>query len=185
MGTPCPSGSPSSSAWKEQFPGQTTRAHQKGAPGPRCCPAAPRWERGSLSPVFGGSCWELDVTQLPWDAETRAAHFHAIPIPRHSQKCLEEGFSLSLSSRDGQLGNLLFFISFPEVSPGLLSKQNNPPLPPFLPAHGQQWETSPCLLPLGITLCCKGGLVVPHSPPEPLISSWAVFCLVGSGTITP
>lgn len=29
-----------------------------------------------------------------------------------------------------------FFFPFPEVSPGLLSKRDNPPLPHFLPAYG-------------------------------------------------
>lgn len=86
-----------------------------GAP---CRPSSPWWERGGLSPVFGGSSWELDVTQLPWDTETRAAHFPAVPIPER----LEEGLSCRLSSRDGQLGNLLC----PEVSPGILSKQKTP-----------------------------------------------------------
>lgn len=47
------------------------------------------------------------MTQLPWDTETRAAHLHAIPIPRHCPKWLEEGFSLL--SRNRQFENVLFF----------------------------------------------------------------------------
>lgn len=149
--------------------------------GPLCWPTSPQWERDGLSPVFGGSSWELDVTQLPWDTETRAAHFHAIPIPRHFQKCLEEGFSFSLSSRDRQLGNLVFFFfPFPEVSPGLLSKWNNPSLPPFFPAYGKQWEISLCLLPLEIPIHWKGRLAVSQSPSRAscVILVCILFCQV-------
>lgn len=149
--------------------------------------------------MLGGSSWEWDVTQLPWATETRAAHLHAIPIPRHSPKCLEEGFSLL--SRNWQFGNVLFFFPFPEVSPGLLSKLDNLPLPLFLPAYGSLCplpspSRAPQLILLRIlfhqvchcnTLCNKpsrGGrrfrsstLVVEESSPDPSPPSLVGVCV--------
>lgn len=148
-------------------------------PGPSCWPTSPWWERESLSPVFGASSWELDVTQLPWDTEARAAHFHAIPIPRHFQKCLEEGFSFSLSSRDGQVG--IWFFSFLSqrfhlgFSPSRIIALC---LPAFLPMGSSGRHLSP--LPLEIPLRWKGRLAVPQSPSRAsrLLLVCILFCQV-------
>lgn len=121
------------------------------------------------------------MTQLPWDADTRVEHFHAIPIPRRSQKCLEDGFRLRLLSKDGQLGNLLCFISFPEFSPGLLSEQKNPPLPPGLPHMDSSSRRCPAELPHPLYLCkhnaciqegSYGNTALANLPPS------AGFCLL-------
>lgn len=117
------------------------------------------------------------MTQLPWDADSRAAHFHAVPIPRRSQRCLEEGFRLRLLSRDGQFGNLLCFLSFPEFSPGLLSEQNNPPLPPVLHSSYLQQQEMPrraSPFPLSLQSQCMhpGGLLWEHCLGKPF--SWQI-----------